>query len=239
MTTHANFTGTPFIAGSIIGERCFDFLPGVALKSPLKPFKWTADENTAECLKADQTVAKRLHKGWPEAIETAQRFIPEWARVANVTSTVPHNLLWGGEVGGIAISIDWYSPTKGERGVKTVSRKEFEQAVREQHGHDFGTCSCGFYAYLNGYNEFASMWRITGIIEGYGDTFIGDRGFRSSKARILALSTNSWMDRYAVRELKRRYPDIPIFDSDNQLRRAFPPTDVSEIIGLRDDEEEA
>lgn len=53
--------------------------------------------------------------------------------------------------------------------------------------HDIGSCSCGFYAYYSGSNDYASDERVQAVIEGWGETAIGTRGFRTSKARILAL----------------------------------------------------
>lgn len=52
--------------------------------------------------------------------------------------------------------------------------------------HRLYHCTCGFYAYHDGSNEFDGSGRITGVIEGYGKTVIGTKGFRASKARIVA-----------------------------------------------------
>jgi hypothetical protein len=58
--------------------------------------------------------------------------------------------------------------------------------------HQAGTkrCLCGFYAYFgiteNSANAHAAG-KILGIIEGYGKVTYGDQGFRSSKARIVAI----------------------------------------------------
>jgi hypothetical protein len=50
-------------------------------------------------------------------------------------------------------------------------------------------CTCGFYAYLDGsQHTYANMPDgLAGIVEGYGTVTIGTRGFRASKARIVAL----------------------------------------------------
>lgn len=53
--------------------------------------------------------------------------------------------------------------------------------------HDMSQCGHGFYAYYDGSNDYAADGRISAVIEGYGETVIGTRGFRSSKARIVAL----------------------------------------------------
>lgn len=59
--------------------------------------------------------------------------------------------------------------------------------TRRPTQHQQSSCSCGFYAYYEGFNEYAKPERVTGIIEGYGETQIGTRGFKSAKARIVAL----------------------------------------------------
>jgi hypothetical protein len=48
-------------------------------------------------------------------------------------------------------------------------------------------CACGFYAFYKDNNEYASKHRISGVIEGYGQTVIGTKGFRAEKAKIVAL----------------------------------------------------
>lgn len=45
-------------------------------------------------------------------------------------------------------------------------------------------CSCGFYAY---YDTVKPIFQVGGVIEGYGETAVGTKGFRCSKAKILAL----------------------------------------------------
>lgn len=57
----------------------------------------------------------------------------------------------------------------------------------EKATHSLDTCSCGFYAYYDGSNDYKSDARISAVVEGYGETLIGTRGFRASKARIAAL----------------------------------------------------
>lgn len=48
-------------------------------------------------------------------------------------------------------------------------------------------CTCGFYAYYNGQNEYG-QWPncIPAVIEGSGVCSIGEFGFRASKARLVA-----------------------------------------------------
>ncbi len=50
-------------------------------------------------------------------------------------------------------------------------------------------CSCGFYAYVDGSNDYAEVGEpvVTGIIRGTGVCTVGSRGFRASKAELVAL----------------------------------------------------
>jgi hypothetical protein len=50
-------------------------------------------------------------------------------------------------------------------------------------------CTCGFYAYFAQQpNSFHQLQQIEGIIEAWGKVTIGLKGFRASKARIVALA---------------------------------------------------
>lgn len=51
-------------------------------------------------------------------------------------------------------------------------------------------CGCGFWAYWSPPgpdNEHGFKLAVLGVVEGYGKTLIGERGFRCAKARITAL----------------------------------------------------
>lgn len=62
-------------------------------------------------------------------------------------------------------------------------------------GHVYDSCSCGFYAYSsNQSNEYYQDGRVLAIVEGYGETMIGTLGFRSRKAKILALAPSPLPD---------------------------------------------
>lgn len=54
-------------------------------------------------------------------------------------------------------------------------------------GHSLKNCSHGFYAFYDGSNDYKSDARISAVVEGYGETLVGSRGFRAEKARIVAL----------------------------------------------------
>ena len=118
-------------------------------------------------------------------------------------------------------------------------------------GDDY--CGCGFYAYweLSGALVFAPASRpVAGIVEGYGRTMIGDRGFRSAKARIVALclafevyedspARGGWRDAAALPQphpdafaikagfehsLALRYPSARICMTQKSMLALHPPT---------------
>lgn len=232
-STHADFTGVPFMAGSIRGERSFRLGQDGSLRSPMKPFLWGEGENKGKCLKADISIHNRLITGrWPGALQTAKRFVPEGTRVFQLYPQWSDWAFSGQGVGFMTIGVHWWSPATNEHGVETVPRLLFEAALREDRGHDFGDCSCGFYAYLNGCNEYEWAWSVTGVIEGYGETWIGDRGFRSAKARIIALAAaeTDFISAEWVNRVRHRYPSVPIFPDKATLFSEFPTTDITEFM---------
>ncbi len=58
---------------------------------------------------------------------------------------------------------------------------------QEAANHPLEDCSHGFYAYSDGSNDYDYRADVTGVIEGFGTTQVGTRGFRSEKCRIVAL----------------------------------------------------
>lgn len=79
-----------------------------------------------------------------------------------------------------------------------------------QSGHRFdASCQCGFWAYDEG--GFAPHGTIIGVIEGFGKTTIGTKGFRCEKARIAALclegADGKGLSRSVVSRLSHLYPD--------------------------------
>lgn len=97
--------------------------------------------------------------------------------------------------------------------------------------HQQSTCSCGFYAYYEGFNEYAQADRVTGVIEGYGETQIGTRGFKSAKARIVALHVPddtadiSRIGKTPFQRVRDNYGQhVAIFDDYMQMSSEFPTT---------------
>jgi hypothetical protein len=104
-------------------------------------------------------------------------------------------------------------------------------------------CMCGFYAYFDGKNNYATSVTVSGIIEGYGRCVYGTQGFRCEKAIVRALVRPSEPQRvsYGHSEknpvpyldfdlLHSHYPDVIVFDTVEDALEAFPltPKEVTE-----------
>ena len=84
------------------------------------------------------------------------------------------------------------------------------------------SCNCGFWAYYSD-GTWSDAAPVRGVIEGYGKTTVGTKGFRCSKARILALTLSTKKrHRSAVQLARRNYPDVAYFDNDADMLAAFP-----------------
>jgi hypothetical protein len=95
-----------------------------------------------------------------------------------------------------------------------VKKKEEPVPPAGEHRAGLQHCSCGFYAYFdNGYNGYHQRGMIKGLIEGYGITTVGTRGFRSEKAQIKALIIPPKRASFTTDLVRTNYPDVPIYES--------------------------
>lgn len=101
---------------------------------------------------------------------------------------------------------------------KDLSCKDGYHTSVPSHDFDPG-CSCGFWAYFE--DGFAEHGEVVGVIEGYGRTTIGTRGFRAEKARIVAFSTKGLTLTKTAR-LAALYPDAAHYANKAALVAAFP-----------------
>jgi hypothetical protein len=114
--------------------------------------------------------------------------------------------------------------TYGYGGVVTATpEKPKENLLDYSKPHDMEKCKHGFYAYYDGSNDYKTDDRISGVVEGYGETVIGTRGFRAMKARIVALRINKDVPAHVAAMLRRNYPSVPFFDSFKAMVAEFPP----------------
>lgn len=97
------------------------------------------------------------------------------------------------------------------------------------------TCGCGFWAY---WHQISGGWGLlAGVIEGFGRTVLGEKGFRCEKARLLGLAvrhesyaSNVWSGtplptpQSIVAHLARKF-EVPCFPDVASLTYQFPPSD--------------
>lgn len=89
-------------------------------------------------------------------------------------------------------------------------------------------CSCGIYGwYTPEWTQREHTGGVMGVIETSGRLVLGSRGCRAEKAKIVAIApvdtlSATVMDIMNV-WLKRRYPDVVIYEKMSKLLRNFPP----------------
>ncbi len=112
-------------------------------------------------------------------------------------------------------------------------------------------CRCGFYAYFDGMNDYMRTGRVAAVVEGFGLYTLGTRGFRTSKARLVALiepemgssdtyyyGGNGWGNSFMVAGptgpraesmtpllwsyVRRNYPDVPVYATQDEAVAAHP-----------------
>lgn len=103
--------------------------------------------------------------------------------------------------------------------------------------HPLTECGHGFYGYYEGSNDYYEQGRVMGVVEGYGETVIGTRGFRVSKARIVALRIPAEVGVGRRRLIERNYAGIPVFESFDAMVAEFPPDDAGEGMSPETDPE--
>lgn len=255
------FSGIPFIAGSIFGERSFNVGRKGVLHSPQVAHEWTPGEQVAEC-KADP-MSRMI--GWPmEKInDVFSKYIPKGVEIRNIEQQVN----WSAEGFGpkYMFLIEWVVPygvriTDAAGSWASTTEVRYSDNANTTAGRtrvpmdqlmaDLGeiehrpeTCTCGFYAYIEGNNEYAARHRVAGIIEGYGETWIGTRGFRTQKARIVAVAkcpaaagqtfdtffgTTPVVDDDLLIVVAKRY-GVPWFPTPEKMKREFPTTQLVDV----------
>jgi hypothetical protein len=122
------------------------------------------------------------------------------------------------------------------------------------------TCRCGIYGLHTGVGsvdlQSQSDYDFIGVVEASGRTFLGDKGFRTRNARILALSAEpqrrafiiphppAYHDgpaatspslaeqiqyRRRLLDASTRYAGVPVFNRTVDMLAEFPPPDVTHI----------
>ncbi|OYO16613.1 hypothetical protein CGZ93_17795 [Enemella dayhoffiae] len=204
------FSERPFAAGSLVGLRAFR-VDGLGRLTGVRYQRvWHPGVNEAECVPRDDSLA-----------------------MFNLTTIF--NPLASIRLSGITGSpAEEKTRTDDEKVLWERPEPELDlpEPPHQLAGMD---CTCGFYAYFDGRNDYYSEGithdlMVSGIIEGYGVCTVGSRGFRASKARLLALIADNPDDlaRHAVAyaRLRKLYPDVPWYDTEVDAITAHPLSDM-------------
>lgn len=189
----SQFDGIDLAVGVVTGARSFEVDQLGRLTGVNYKQVWRPGENTAECRKQE-------NYSWGGFLPSHFTLRIESALAAGVTTTLP---------------------TEKKR-AKKPPIANVEQ-VPEPKPHTMESCACGFYAYYDGSNDYHAKGRISAVVEGYGETLIGTRGFRASKARIVALRIPKSVPIRLQTLVARNYPDVPLFTKFSEMVEAFPP----------------
>lgn len=197
----SEFSGYDFTAGSVRGLRAFKVdslgrLTGWSFKAV-----WTPGENVAECRQKDS--------GWG--------WVPPFLGGTITLTTDPTSTRRWYAAGGVPTTYT----------VKDAPAIEPPAEPAENPPHDLATCQCGFYAYYEGSNDYAvNKGTVSAVVEGYGKTVIGSRGFRCEKAKIIALhlpsGTKAKVPAHLLERVRSNYPNVPVFAKRKAMLAEFP-----------------
>lgn len=208
----SDFSDRPFVAGNVTGLRAFRIDSLGRLTGIVHQDVWRPGENEAVC----------------HASEQGDMYVQQMTQMI--------------------AAFDRKTGKKRDQNYYSLSRP----APKPKHEVAGLACQCGFYAYFDGGNDYLTrptpslqqytayvVWggtasdedrapRVAAIVNGWGLVTIGDRGFRASKAEVVALiSPDSEQARHEVAfaKVRRNYPDLTVFSSEREAVREFPLTD--------------
>lgn len=194
--------------GYLTGTRAFDVDVLGRLRGVTLNHIWTPGVNYAECRKDD---LNRL-------------------RAYNPFGSFS---LWGNPYADTDVDFTkkdaWNAFVRACDGMKTpngidraiAEYKTLEAEIKAQDS--IVNCSHGFYGYYEGSNDYRSETRINGVIKAYGEVVIGTRGFRASKAEVIALHIPKTINESVAALIRRNYPDVVIFKKFKDMVAEFPP----------------
>lgn len=230
------FTGLdeiPFAMGDVRGIRSWDVDQYGRLISPSFKTVWTPGENVAECKKKDDRYGQSaMLRAMGQMDAAAYRLSRQSIYYSGGGQLMPPSAAvsrGSGIFGRSRPSPAIYSPPPIPA-IPTVSEAAVEQVKPKPHTQS--GCACGFYAYSNGLNDYAATERLTGVIQGFGETQLGTRGFKCAKAKVLALyipTPEDDVDQKFVSTPAHRfdrvaanYPDVKVFDNYARMVAEFP-----------------
>lgn len=203
----SEFSDRPFVAGSLTGLRAFHVDRLGRLRGPVYDQVFKPGTNEAECRELADTYYTSMFRSLNQTM---------WSLGPPVSQpSKPKRFLGGGITGA--------DPVFDEPRLATETVTSVEDPPKVEHVVGGLKCKCGFYAYFDGGNDYKEPNRVSALIEGFGLCTVGDRGFRASKARLLAIVVPGKRfpeDRFGL--VERNYPDVPLFTSKRDAIAAHP-----------------
>lgn len=102
-----------------------------------------------------------------------------------------------------------------------------EPTIEVDHRAPARGCTCGIYAWYASDDSAMLPGHAFGVIDATGAVLMGDRGFRAEHARVVAVATRN---RRLASACQRA--GIAVFTRKRDLVRAYPPDDVSALLGV-------
>lgn len=217
------FAGIGLAIGVVTGARSFKIdklgrLTGIHYEQV-----WRPGENEAECRKRDNLTSPYSIGGLTWSVDTSAllRSMSHYLNYPVYTSTVTPS------PSGLRTTVSIPAQTTGKKPRKGVASAQVNlpalpETVRAEPIHDMTECACGFYGYYDGSDDYHRTEYVSAVVEGYGETLIGTRGFRAMKSRIVALHIPEGVPLHLAKKVARNYSDIPMFATFVDMVAEFP-----------------
>lgn len=209
------FGGIGFALGTVRGARSFQVDKLGRLTGISYPQVWRPGENAAECRKAEASIAS-----FGFTFDFSRYIVPYFG--STIASPIP----------AAAVTTSMFERAKSlftsaslpvDQPLEVHAIEEPKVVEPEKPKHDLEACACGFYGYYDGSDDYHKSGYVSAVVEGYGETVIGTRGFRAYKARIVALRIPKSVPVRVAALVARNYLDVPLFTSFKQMVEEFPP----------------
>jgi hypothetical protein len=242
-----DFEGTDFAVGQLRGTRSFKIDDYGRLTGVYYTQVWKPGVNEAEChavnssvfpvlddlwryrtnldVKLSTYLKERLQHGTLGKMGHKLNGTPVRALPDNEPPEVKNDTFVYGEPGDPEYDCIAAEMDECQRRIKVVKDKANEFLGTD---HSIDACSHGFYGYYEGSNDYYRDGMVMGVVEAFGEVVIGSRGFKSTKAKLLALYIPDSVDYKKAALVKRNYKDVAFFPSFNAMMLEFPP-DVNTV----------
>jgi hypothetical protein len=231
-------------SGTLIGYRHFKIFDGKLVSPSYSTYEWSGGVNESYCMRPPKTTKEvnellkrmsnlrdvnqiliRWRNGNPGALNELMEYVRDF-EIFESTSGAMNVYVTLND----SYSYHW---DEFEGAIKSI-----QELLDSRNPHALSGCRCGFYASYSPYHNFYRNWgapsgwpwrerqdQVHGVVEFWGNVLLATKGFRATKARLLALAPMSPV--HPIKFLGDRYPDVRIFAKDADLIQAYPEPDRS------------